>query len=350
MRSIVLYNNISTQNWKFCFNHHGINYTKIDYWEKPDDLHFVRNSDIILDYDILKNLYQYQRTHLENLLSNNRMFLVAICDSPVIFRDSIVWLEQLDNFPDSSQITCVLECEKFDHDLQNINVDFDPESMFFDITEQRVSTRLAKSYIKDFLICMGRKDLSRDVLWEKLQNQPWCDNSIMIYHGYSYYDLEWQGYQGEHSAPLAWQRPVVPSLDFYRQCCFELVAETFTSTSIWFTEKTIKPLAAKTPFVLLATPHSLKTLRNLGFKTFDKLIDESYDNETNFDARIKAVVDVSRHIVDNGAKNFAESCQEITDHNWNRLAEIKGHFVMKKDRRYFDLLDLYQGAIRSQDT
>ena len=37
------------------------------------------------------------------------------------------------------------------------------------------------------------------------------------------------------------------------------------------------------PFIVFGNPHTLKILKNYGFKTFDKIIDESYDNE--FDSK-----------------------------------------------------------------
>src|SRR5262249_40124055 len=45
------------------------------------------------------------------------------------------------------------------------------------------------------------------------------------------------------------------------------------------TEKPLKPLANFHPFLLLGNPGSLGLLRKLGFETFAKVLDESYDDE-----------------------------------------------------------------------
>lgn len=57
-----------------------------------------------------------------------------------------------------------------------------------------------------------------------------------------------------------------------------LVAETLDDERIFFpTEKTGKPMMCNKPFIVLGSKHFLKNLRNLGFKTFHPIINESYD-------------------------------------------------------------------------
>jgi hypothetical protein len=45
------------------------------------------------------------------------------------------------------------------------------------------------------------------------------------------------------------------------------------------TEKTFKAIALEMPFVLMAPAGSLEYMRSYGFKTFDSVFDESYDQE-----------------------------------------------------------------------
>lgn len=58
------------------------------------------------------------------------------------------------------------------------------------------------------------------------------------------------------------------------------------------TEKTFKAIALEMPFVLVAPAGSLEYLRQYGFQTFDKVIDESYDQEPDDIKRIEKVVHV----------------------------------------------------------
>ncbi len=71
---------------------------------------------------------------------------------------------------------------------------------------------------------------------------------------------------------------------------WHVVSETvFYYDKLHLTEKIFKPIVSKQPFMLLAAPGNLKYLRSYGFKTFDGIIDESYDTILDNDARINAV-------------------------------------------------------------
>ena len=70
----------------------------------------------------------------------------------------------------------------------------------------------------------------------------------------------------------------------------EIVAETDVFTSCVFTGKTARCLATGKPFVLLAAPNSLATLRDMGFVTFGDIIDESYDQQSSFNDRINSMI------------------------------------------------------------
>ena len=338
MRPIVLISSPETQNWKFFLNHHGLPHQEIDYWEQSDALHNLQNSQLIINQNLLVHLYQYQQKDLVNIIQHNKVFVVGFCDAPVIFRDQKSTMDEIDRISIPGHLVCLLECDRFEHGLENIEIDFDPVSKFFDLTEQRISLRLEKTYNKDFLLCMGRSDPSRDTLWSKIKEISDHD-SVMIYHRTNpSCDYEWKNYIGENSAPLLQQRSLVPSLDLYNSCCVEIVAESITYEIRWFTEKTIRPIAARTAFVLLGPPGHLESLHELGFKTFDSLIDESYDQEHDLDTRISKITQCLRDILSQGSVEFARAAQHITDHNWDRLAEIKGSFALDKDRRYLDLL------------
>lgn len=68
----------------------------------------------------------------------------------------------------------------------------------------------------------------------------------------------------------------------YLNTWFSLITETFfiehIGTSIFFSEKIFKPIQASHPFILAGVPNSIKELQNLGFQTFSKWWDESYDD------------------------------------------------------------------------
>ena len=72
---------------------------------------------------------------------------------------------------------------------------------------------------------------------------------------------------------------------------WHIVTETvFYYDKLHLTEKIFKPIVMKQPFMLLGAVGNLAYLKSYGFKTFDGIIDESYDTIIDNDARTEAVV------------------------------------------------------------
>jgi hypothetical protein len=72
---------------------------------------------------------------------------------------------------------------------------------------------------------------------------------------------------------------------------WHIVTETvFYYNKLHLTEKIFKPIVMKQPFMLVAAPGNLAYLKSYGFKTFEGIIDESYDLIQDNDQRIEAVV------------------------------------------------------------
>jgi hypothetical protein len=61
--------------------------------------------------------------------------------------------------------------------------------------------------------------------------------------------------------------------------------------TIFFSEKTWKPILAGQPFILVSSQHALKELKNQGYQTFSKWWSEDYDNHDNINVRIKMIVE-----------------------------------------------------------
>jgi hypothetical protein len=80
--------------------------------------------------------------------------------------------------------------------------------------------------------------------------------------------------------PLSHQIP----WNIYANSWYSIVAETHENI-LHTTEKIAKPLFAKRLFVLFGAPYMLQRLRDIGFKTFESIIDESYDLEVDSELR-----------------------------------------------------------------
>ncbi len=88
--------------------------------------------------------------------------------------------------------------------------------------------------------------------------------------------------------------------DMYQDSYFNFVLESFIcidgSGGQSITEKTWKPILHCQPFICLAEHHHLRHLRELGYHTFDNIIDESYDDIENTQERFEAVVALAQDL------------------------------------------------------
>ena len=104
----------------------------------------------------------------------------------------------------------------------------------------------------------------------------------------------------------------------YDNTYFSIVSETcFSNDEGGITEKSYKTFFYRHPFIMVSSPGTIAVLHKLGFKTFDGLIDESYDN-------IKDDVDRSTAIKKEIDKLCAMSLEEL--HEWHHsLNDIYDH-------------------------
>jgi hypothetical protein len=109
----------------------------------------------------------------------------------------------------------------------------------------------------------------------------------------------------------------------YQSCGIEVVLETlFDDDRLHLTEKTLRPIACKQPFILAATPNSLEYLKSYGFKTFGEIIDESYDSIQNPLDRLGAIVNLMKSIAAmSGTQKeiMYEKMHKICEHNHARF-------------------------------
>jgi hypothetical protein len=92
--------------------------------------------------------------------------------------------------------------------------------------------------------------------------------------------------------------------DLYTDSYFNIVLETMIdvddSGGQFITEKTFKPIFNNQFFVAVSSADHLKHLRDLGYQTFGRCIDESYDSNTNNQDRFEAVLDLTKSLIRSG--------------------------------------------------
>jgi hypothetical protein len=84
-----------------------------------------------------------------------------------------------------------------------------------------------------------------------------------------------------HMGMIDWTTSCASYGNVWNKYQIEVVSETDAISNFWFTEKTANCLATGKPFVLINGQGSLRRLRDMGFITFESVLDETYDNERN---------------------------------------------------------------------
>lgn len=131
--------------------------------------------------------------------------------------------------------------------------------------------------------------------------------------------------QGNYSYPISWNTCALEMSSYYSQMFCDVVCETyFTGDTFFLTEKTLRPIMYRRPFLIQGPPNFLMNLKRLGFKTFDSWWDEGYDEDAA-DFKYQAI----KHNIDYIAGQSKETIhrwyqemQGVLDHNYQCLLNL----------------------------
>lgn len=102
-----------------------------------------------------------------------------------------------------------------------------------------------------------------------------------------------------------------------------VVSETvFFERKLHLTEKIFKPIVSLRPFILLGAYKNLNYLKSYGFQTFEKWIDESYDNEQDNEKRLMMACDEIEKIAnlsEDEIKTMYLDMQQVLEHNYRHF-------------------------------
>jgi len=118
----------------------------------------------------------------------------------------------------------------------------------------------------------------------------------------------------------------------YNDTWYTLVCETRgAEENYFFTEKLARPLIARRLFVLFGQYKQLHTLRKLGFKTFDGIIDESYDLHRNANTRYQKAWQQVEWLLEQDPVKIYKKCSPILEHNCNLITQTNWtHILMSQ--------------------
>ncbi len=87
--------------------------------------------------------------------------------------------------------------------------------------------------------------------------------------------------------------------DLFRSRCHFVLETHFDvdqSDGVFLTEKTFKPIKYGQPFVIAGAAGSIQELRDMGYRTFDSVINHGYDSIADNYDRARALIDTARRI------------------------------------------------------
>ncbi len=124
------------------------------------------------------------------------------------------------------------------------------------------------------------------------------------------------------------------SINDYKKTFISIITETIISNgTLFISEKTWKPIIVGHPFIIYGNFNTLSYLKSIGYKTFDKWIDESYDLEKNENRRLSIIVkEICRFqkmpIIE--LKKLREEMSEVCIYNKNHYIELlKKNWIIK---------------------
>lgn len=212
-----------------------------------------------------------------------------------------------------------------------------------------------KQYYFDALL--GTKKTHRDLIYNSILNFNLQDKILLNYTGTrdnylakneNYFwepgttDNETVSYSGHYVKFHDMSMPassILPVHSVYNRSCYSIVAETAyePDSPVFFTEKIVKPLLTKRLFIVFSAKNYLQSLRDIGFQTFDSVIDESYDSIDNDIERWQAAFQQVVYLCAQDQQFILEKIKPIIDHNYNIL--VKTNWREQAEKALFNLIE-----------
>jgi len=127
-----------------------------------------------------------------------------------------------------------------------------------------------------------------------------------------------------------------PYIDSY----FSLVTETVVDYPHSFrTEKIAKPLLLGHPWIAAANRGFYRDMRNLGFRTFEQVIDESFDLIDNTQDRLDRIAEIVSDLCQQDLASFIDSCYSVCIYNQLHLQEYRENIRSNFADRFFNYIN-----------
>ena len=110
----------------------------------------------------------------------------------------------------------------------------------------------------------------------------------------------------------------------YNKTNYSLVCDTcFDNDYSFYSEKIAKPIIANRLFIAISGQYYLKNLKSLGFKTFDSIIDESYDNVLDHRQRWTMALEQAIWLCQQDTAAVLKKIRPILSHNADMINRLE---------------------------
>lgn len=143
----------------------------------------------------------------------------------------------------------------------------------------------------------------------------------------------------EHTYPILWNESAFELTEQYIDIFCEIVCETyFTGKTFFFTEKLMRCILNRRPFIVQGPQYFLSNLKKLGFQTFDKWWDEGYsiDNPDAMFDSIKQNIDWIAEQTPTTISNWYNEMQPILEHNFRTLQNLTNSKITSTHFDFYD--------------
>ena len=190
-----------------------------------------------------------------------------------------------------------------------------------------------KTLTKQWDLLLGEANDNKDWLYKTIQNHPVFDKTFLTYFGKDTTQGSWskdvvrpKKHTAETLGPLANRfNTQIRCSDLFDPAIYNAthypakIETTIHNDFAMFSEKEAKPIIAKRPFVVFGSCGQLQAFKSLGFKTFDSVIDESYDTIVDKHERWTKALDSMLQLT---SKNHIQVYNQLA----NVLIHNKEHF------------------------
>lgn len=273
----------------------------------------------------IRNFYNFDKNKLLAFLEHNKILLLGEFDL------ELQWLGEKDLYG-KNDFYQALNTNNLHRISDNpySNADIIVKSKFITLTDNigiNLVNKNKQGSNGSFFCLMNANREPRNKLVKSLYDKNLLANGKVVYHQCDDVNIQnllhkqkkFEDLIGFNEPPHTWLDGQISQE--YLNYSLELVVET-TSNCVFITEKTVRPLSTGMPFLMISAPNTLQYLHDIGFKTYNEYIDESYDKELDLDKRIDIITDMLSNSSKEDWIDIRNKSKDIQFHNLENFLKI----------------------------